>query len=245
MGMKRAQWILAAALLLAVNVLLMLASAADLVEWGELVIRGVETAVFLGLLGAAVRGVKGMDRRVWLGIAVMSAVDLPLELLSWHFWNGFVPAAFLRMAADVIFISAGELITCVLLMAAMSLLLHRDCLRQRGTRLRTFGRLEFRLCLTLLAVFIAAAILAQWCQTYFFMKRHQQMLQQMQNLDPLAILGTMLSMSTSSRMIWVDDVYRACRLLLKALCIWVTACGVLGFPAEAERRQGESNDHEL
>lgn len=243
MGKKRAEWILAAALLLAVNVLMLPSRAVERLEWGEFVIRGVETAVFLSMLAMAVRGVKGMDWRIWLGTAALSAVGMPLELLAWHFWSGFIPAGFLRSATASAIITTGELMTCFLIMAAMSLFLHRRYLRNRRTGRRTFGRMELWLCPVLMIAILTAAVLAQWYQVVYYYKIQQQFMEQLQGGDPLAVLGAMLGASSSPGAAWADQVYRACRLLLKALCIWIMACGVLGFAEMAEQKQGDLYDH--
>ncbi len=238
MGEKRRKWILAAALLLAVDVLLLPSRAVERADWGEMLIRGVETAVFLAILGAAVKGVKSMGLRVWLGTAAMAGAAMPLELLSWHLWSGIAPEAFFRAAKVVILISAGELLTVLLIIAAMSLILYRNELRNRGARLQTLGKTEWFLCLALMITFVAAGILAQWYQVVSFLNMHRQFMEQVQSGDPMVILGSLVGMTTSPRMVWMKDVYRACRLLLKALWIWVMACGILGLPNKGRTEAG-------
>lgn len=234
MEKKRPELLLAVVLLLAADILLLMSKYMKRAEGLYVVMLILENLVLLGILGVAVRGVKGMGWRPWLWTAAVSSAGTVAGLAIWNVLMGMIPGDWLRSIGASLIIAAGQLILGILMITGMGLLLHRIILRDRRMGLRTFGRLELILCPVFLAALFGATMLAEWYERASFLYAVQHSMLG----NPMDLFTAMTGMGSSRVRIVAAAVYQGGRLLLRAFCIWIMVCGVLGFADQDKTETG-------
>lgn len=207
MNIKQNKWKTAAALAAGTAILILLSQIFRRGGMTAFFMKWLENVVFLCILAAAAAK---PDRRGFKFAATLAALSL-LEVFGEEVYYALAPYSWAVMPGTA------TIGVYVLFMAAISLLLCRESLRERADRVRDFSLPDVLACALLLAV--SAALLVKAGKSYEAC------------YESLFSGGAadMFSMMTSNAINWINAAYLAVRLVSKAVCVWAVAYGVFGL----------------